>query len=122
MGVQVRSFGQQLLESVAYLHELRLIHTDLKPENILLASLEAGRASAPADGRCASHQSEAGQQLGAVILGWMQWLMCAKGFSKAWYKVRNVCSRVVESRRAIWQSLGPQRRPATMMVTSCLLW
>ena len=49
---QVRSFGQQLLESVAYLHELRLIHTDLKPENILLASLEAGRPSAPADGRC----------------------------------------------------------------------
>ena len=62
--MQVRSFGQQLLESVAYLHELRLIHTDLKPENILLASLEAGRASAPADGRCASHhQPEAGQQL-----------------------------------------------------------
>ena len=62
-GLQVRSFGQQLLESVAYLHELRLIHTDLKPENILLASLEAGRASAPADGRCAALQSQAGQWL-----------------------------------------------------------
>ena len=37
---QVRSFGQQLLESVAYLHDLELIHTDLKPENILLVSLE----------------------------------------------------------------------------------
>ncbi|CAK0785347.1 hypothetical protein CVIRNUC_008554 [Coccomyxa viridis] len=36
----VRSFGQQLLESVAYLHDLELIHTDLKPENILLVSLE----------------------------------------------------------------------------------
>ncbi|XP_022864143.1 serine/threonine-protein kinase AFC3 isoform X1 [Olea europaea var. sylvestris] len=34
----VREFGRQLLESVAYMHDLRLIHTDLKPENILLAS------------------------------------------------------------------------------------
>ncbi|XP_058785135.1 serine/threonine-protein kinase AFC3-like isoform X2 [Vicia villosa] len=34
----VREFGRQLLESVAYMHELRLIHTDLKPENILLIS------------------------------------------------------------------------------------
>ncbi|XP_073386051.1 serine/threonine-protein kinase AFC1 isoform X3 [Physcomitrium patens] len=29
-----------LLESVAYMHELTLIHTDLKPENILLVSSE----------------------------------------------------------------------------------
>ncbi|KMZ59709.1 Serine/threonine-protein kinase AFC3 [Zostera marina] len=36
----VRDFGRQLLESVAYMHELRLIHTDLKPENILLVSSE----------------------------------------------------------------------------------
>uniref|UniRef100_A0A0D3EQQ6 Protein kinase domain-containing protein n=1 Tax=Oryza barthii TaxID=65489 RepID=A0A0D3EQQ6_9ORYZ len=36
----VREFGRQLLESVAYMHELRLIHTDLKPENILLVSSE----------------------------------------------------------------------------------
>ncbi|KAI9097925.1 hypothetical protein K1719_025696 [Acacia pycnantha] len=36
----VREFGRQLLESVAYLHDLRLIHTDLKPENILLVSSE----------------------------------------------------------------------------------
>uniref|UniRef100_A0A0D6R4S5 dual-specificity kinase n=1 Tax=Araucaria cunninghamii TaxID=56994 RepID=A0A0D6R4S5_ARACU len=34
----VWDFGRQLLESVAYMHELRLIHTDLKPENILLVS------------------------------------------------------------------------------------
>ncbi|KAK6942913.1 Protein kinase domain [Dillenia turbinata] len=32
----VREFGRQILESVAFMHELRLIHTDLKPENILL--------------------------------------------------------------------------------------
>ena len=37
---QVRSFGVQLLEATAFLHELTLIHTDLKPENILLASSE----------------------------------------------------------------------------------
>ncbi|XP_015945867.1 serine/threonine-protein kinase AFC3 [Arachis duranensis] len=36
----VREFGRQLLESVAYMHELHLIHTDLKPENILLISSE----------------------------------------------------------------------------------
>ncbi|KAH7372867.1 hypothetical protein KP509_17G025500 [Ceratopteris richardii] len=35
---QVRCFGRQLLESVAYIHSLNLIHTDLKPENILLVS------------------------------------------------------------------------------------
>ncbi|XWS17749.1 hypothetical protein CRYUN_Cryun33cG0094100 [Craigia yunnanensis] len=36
----VWEFGRQLLESVAYMHDLRLIHTDLKPENILLVSSE----------------------------------------------------------------------------------
>ncbi|XP_008442583.1 serine/threonine-protein kinase AFC1 isoform X1 [Cucumis melo] len=36
----VREFARQLLESVAFMHELRLIHTDLKPENILLVSSE----------------------------------------------------------------------------------
>lgn len=36
----VRELGRQLLESVAFMHELRLIHTDLKPENILLVSSE----------------------------------------------------------------------------------
>ncbi|XP_073031030.1 serine/threonine-protein kinase AFC3-like isoform X1 [Primulina eburnea] len=36
----VREFGRQLLESVSYMHDLRLIHTDLKPENILLVSSE----------------------------------------------------------------------------------
>ncbi|KAF3956017.1 hypothetical protein CMV_018825 [Castanea mollissima] len=34
----VREIGRQLLECVAFMHELRLIHTDLKPENILLVS------------------------------------------------------------------------------------
>jgi dual-specificity kinase len=48
---QVRSFGQQLLESVAFLHDLQLIHTDLKPENILLTSLEHTRHSEPAGSR-----------------------------------------------------------------------
>ncbi|KAL2509362.1 Serine/threonine-protein kinase AFC1 [Forsythia ovata] len=36
----VREFGRQLLESVAFMHDLQLIHTDLKPENILLVSSE----------------------------------------------------------------------------------
>ncbi|XP_078429451.1 serine/threonine-protein kinase AFC1 isoform X2 [Wolffia australiana] len=36
----VREFGRQLLESVTFMHDLRLVHTDLKPENILLVSSE----------------------------------------------------------------------------------
>jgi len=32
----IQAFARQLLGSVAFLHELKLIHTDLKPENILL--------------------------------------------------------------------------------------
>ncbi|XP_044492886.1 serine/threonine-protein kinase AFC2-like isoform X2 [Mangifera indica] len=36
----VREIGRQLLECVAFMHELRLIHTDLKPENILFISPE----------------------------------------------------------------------------------
>ncbi|KAL8946568.1 MAG: hypothetical protein Q9222_007053 [Ikaeria aurantiellina] len=35
---QIQSFARQLFTSVAFLHDLNLIHTDLKPENILLAS------------------------------------------------------------------------------------
>ncbi|KAI9173386.1 hypothetical protein LWI28_000577 [Acer negundo] len=36
----VREIGRQLLECVAFMHDLCLIHTDLKPENILLVSPE----------------------------------------------------------------------------------
>ncbi|MBW0494834.1 hypothetical protein O181_034549 [Austropuccinia psidii MF-1] len=42
----IQSFARQLLSSVAFLHELRLIHTDLKPENILL--LDSSAAIIPA--------------------------------------------------------------------------
>ncbi|KAB5523022.1 kinase-like domain-containing protein [Coniochaeta sp. 2T2.1] len=34
--IQIQHFARQLLTSVAFLHDLNLIHTDLKPENILL--------------------------------------------------------------------------------------
>ncbi|CAL5198182.1 unnamed protein product [Lathyrus oleraceus] len=34
----VREIGRQLLECIAFMHDLRMIHTDLKPENILLVS------------------------------------------------------------------------------------
>ncbi|KAJ3412249.1 dual specificity protein kinase kns1 [Chytridiales sp. JEL 0842] len=33
---QIQSFSAQIIEAVAFLHNLRLIHTDLKPENIML--------------------------------------------------------------------------------------
>ena len=36
----VRELGKHLLEFMAYMHHLHLIHTDLKLENILFASLE----------------------------------------------------------------------------------
>ncbi|KAI4336238.1 hypothetical protein L6164_014787 [Bauhinia variegata] len=36
----VREIGRQLLECVAFMHDLHMIHTDLKPENILLVSPE----------------------------------------------------------------------------------
>ncbi|KAG2676005.1 hypothetical protein I3760_12G031900 [Carya illinoinensis] len=36
----VREIGRQLLECVAFMHDLHLIHTDLKPENVLLVSSE----------------------------------------------------------------------------------
>ena len=51
---QVRSFGRQLLESVAYLHDLTLIHTDLKPENILLENIEYDKQTITSGSRCAS--------------------------------------------------------------------
>lgn len=37
----VQQFSRQLLEAVAYMHDLKLVHTDLKPENILLVSQES---------------------------------------------------------------------------------
>lgn len=32
----VRDFSKNLIKAVAFLHDMKLIHTDLKPENILL--------------------------------------------------------------------------------------
>ncbi|KAI5811550.1 kinase-like domain-containing protein [Peziza echinospora] len=37
----IQSFARQLFTSVAFLHDLNLIHTDLKPENILLVHNES---------------------------------------------------------------------------------
>ncbi|CAI9094038.1 OLC1v1029682C1 [Oldenlandia corymbosa var. corymbosa] len=42
----IRDVGKQLLECVAYMHEMRLVHTDLKPENILFASMWVQRGGA----------------------------------------------------------------------------
>lgn len=36
----VQAIARQLVEAVAYIHELGLVHTDLKPENILMAAQE----------------------------------------------------------------------------------
>jgi dual-specificity kinase len=37
---QIQSFAQQLVNSLVFLHDNRLIHTDLKPENLMLDSNE----------------------------------------------------------------------------------
>ncbi|KAK2591376.1 dual specificity protein kinase kns1, partial [Conoideocrella luteorostrata] len=51
----IQSIAHQLLTSVAYLHDLRLIHTDLKPENILLR--DASYQSLPYSGKIPSTSS-----------------------------------------------------------------
>ncbi|SNX87096.1 related to Protein kinase lkh1 [Melanopsichium pennsylvanicum] len=38
--LHIWKFAKQLMQSVAFLHRLNLVHTDLKPENILLVSSE----------------------------------------------------------------------------------
>lgn len=38
--LHIWQFAKQLMQSVAFLHRLNLVHTDLKPENILLVSSE----------------------------------------------------------------------------------
>ncbi|KAL6655013.1 hypothetical protein ACP70R_005839 [Stipagrostis hirtigluma subsp. patula] len=46
----VRQIGEQLLDSVAFMHRLQLIHTDLKPENVLLVSSDYVKLPEPKDG------------------------------------------------------------------------
>ncbi|KAJ3075247.1 dual specificity protein kinase kns1 [Podochytrium sp. JEL0797] len=36
----IQTFAAQMIESITFMHELRLIHTDLKPENLMLESNE----------------------------------------------------------------------------------
>ncbi|KAF5382087.1 hypothetical protein D9615_004311 [Tricholomella constricta] len=47
----IQSFARQLLGSVAFLHELHLIHTDLKPENILLVHNDYTTVAVPVPGK-----------------------------------------------------------------------
>jgi dual-specificity kinase len=47
----ILAFASQLLDSVAFLHDLRLIHTDLKPENILLVKSDYKTVTIQVPGR-----------------------------------------------------------------------
>lgn len=46
-----QAFARQLLESLAFMHELHLVHTDLKPENILLLTPEVSKGAPPASSK-----------------------------------------------------------------------
>ncbi|KAH8797080.1 CMGC/CLK protein kinase [Flagelloscypha sp. PMI_526] len=48
---QIQSFAHQLLGSMAFLHDLKLVHTDLKPENILLVRNDYHTTSLPVPGK-----------------------------------------------------------------------
>lgn len=56
---QARHIIQQLLQAVAFMHALRLVHTDLKPENLLLARSDYCLEDAPASS--SSSPSSAGR-------------------------------------------------------------
>ncbi|KAF8896243.1 kinase-like domain-containing protein [Infundibulicybe gibba] len=47
----IQDFARQLLASVAFLHDLRLVHTDLKPENILLVRNDYKTVQIPVPGK-----------------------------------------------------------------------
>ena len=58
----IQRFARQLLESVAFLHGLTLVHTDLKPENIMLVhdeSVERAPQVASKSGRRSSSKRKA---------------------------------------------------------------
>lgn len=45
-----RHIVQQMLESVAFMHDLAIVHTDLKPENLLFVSDELREVGGGNDG------------------------------------------------------------------------
>ncbi|KAI0316721.1 kinase-like domain-containing protein [Amylostereum chailletii] len=51
----IQGFARQLLGSVAFLHDLHLIHTDLKPENILLVHNDYQEVPSPSPVKRGSH-------------------------------------------------------------------
>lgn len=55
----VRRISRQLLESLRFLHAMKLVHTDLKLENVLLRKLGVGKPQPDADGKCQLSVDEA---------------------------------------------------------------
>ncbi|KAH9966248.1 CMGC/CLK protein kinase [Lactifluus volemus] len=54
----IQSFAQQLLGSVAFLHDLHIIHTDLKPENVLLVRNDSRTVTIPTPGKRHGHRTK----------------------------------------------------------------
>ena len=64
----IQRFARQLLESVAFLHGLTLVHTDLKPENIMLVRDESverapAQAASKSGRRSSSKRKASGEYL-----------------------------------------------------------
>lgn len=107
----VQAFADQLITSVAYLHELSIIHTDLKLENILLVSREPyGRTD----------KSNSTRKPGRLLAPTETDIRCA--YSRAW---RCACAcglygGFVEGRPAQTLGRNPFRRPGNLPPTRSL--
>lgn len=63
----LRHFCWQMLTSIAFLHEMELIHTDLKPENVLLVSGEYRQSES--DSEAETDESEEQREARLVLAG-----------------------------------------------------
>mmetsp|Transcript_1975 Transcript_1975/g.4201 ORF Transcript_1975/g.4201 Transcript_1975/m.4201 type:complete len:484 (-) Transcript_1975:269-1720(-) len=73
----VRDITRQVLEALAFLHKLQLVHTDIKPENICLVSGEDKNPGAGQAGGCSPSCSPASTEVRLIDFGTAEF--CAFG-------------------------------------------